>query len=270
LKFKKPYKGFKEIKKPNSKKCWHCEKDNCDWGRSDEDIQEQIKWFEGATSLEVELIKGFLSVRGTNTDKFNAKNSREWKKSLNNDAFHKICVFKSRHYGIHPDKWNAWQKENKIAVEKTKKRDNYECQLCFGEVKKHYIPVLKSKISLFEQNISDGVEMKSILGVLNKERKLEYTRKLLEKTEKEKLNVHHIMKVQNGGSNDSRNLITICSHCHNIIERRVDDEKKLNIDKKNVNLTINPIWIKKLGISLELFNKIHERYNDFKKSHLPS
>ena len=73
MKFKKPYKGFLEIKKPNLKKCYYCGKKNCDWKR-DYSIHD------------IELLAG---------------------SELLQAGYHKICVFKKRHYGIHPDKWTV-------------------------------------------------------------------------------------------------------------------------------------------------------------------
>ena len=212
---KKPYKGYLEIKKPNSKKCYYCKKKNCDWKR-DYSIHD------------IELLAG---------------------SELLQAGYHKICVFKEGHYGIHPDKWNEWRKENKIAVKKALERDNHSCQMCFGEAQ-------KQRISNLENEIRDKTKRRW------KER-LSYRKTLLANTKKNKLYVHHIKKVKNGGSNQLGNLITVCRYCHDIIERHVDNEKGIisRGGKQSDVIAYRNKVHQRVGISSELFEEIKKKYS---------
>ena len=209
MKFKKPYKGFSEIKKPNLKKCYYCGKKNCDWKR-DYSIHD-IEFFPSLVGME---------------------------------NYHKICVFKKRHYGIHPDKWTAWQKENKIAVEKTLERDNNTCQLCFGEVQKYYIPYLQKELVLVQRGHIKTIHM-------TKKEILSFMKRKLATAKKKKVYVHHIQPVKDGGSNELRNLVTLCRYCHDMIERNTEMGARF-------------------GISQELYDLICKRYDEFKKKNKKS
>ena len=226
---KKPYRGFLEIKKPNLKKCHYCQKKNCDWKIDiNYHINKTIKYYAEIGNPKTGKQEGISNIQ---------KNLwlEDMEKRRGNESYHKICVFKKRHYGIHPDKWNTWQKENKISMERTLDRDNNECQLCFGEVQKYYIIHLEKKI----------------LEILQKDgARLEYKKRLLSTAKKKKVYVHHIQKVMDGGSNELHNLITVCRYCHDMIERAPEH------------------WNngERFGINQKMYDLIFKRYNKFKTS----
>lgn len=72
------------------------------------------------------------------------------------------------------------------------------------------------------------------------------------------LSAHHIVSRKNGGSNDSKNLITLCKHCHDIAENKELSFKQI---KQYYRKFINIIKIKRPPKIAYLWKKLNINRN---------
>ena len=129
--------------------------------------------------------KGYQSITKPNNHRcrFCNKTNSDWKDVHNEwdtPFVHRLCLFKISHYGFTPEEYSTWKREYNSVRDKILKRDNYQCVEC--------------------KNNCNNCK-----------------RDLLEKG-KIKLNIHHIIRVRSGGTNDPKNLITVCQFCNRMLD----------------------------------------------------
>lgn len=131
--------------------------------------------------------KGFESIPKPNDHKCSIckKISSDWKDIRNKPLIsyvHRLCVFKMGHYGLTPEQYAKWKREYNKVRNKVLERDNFQCVRCKNNCK-------------------------------NCQRDLREKGKI-------KLNVHHIIPVIRGGSNDVKNLVTVCQFCNRVLDSK--------------------------------------------------
>ena len=137
--------------------------------------------------------KGFKALTKPNNHKcgFCNKTNSDWEESFNeriNSFVHRLCVFKVGHYGFTPEQYSKWKHEYNKVREKVLERDNYQCVKCKNNCK-------------------------------NCQRDLHEKGKI-------KLNIHHIIPVIRGGTNDMKNLVTVCQFCNRILDSKIHSKSK--------------------------------------------
>jgi len=70
----------------------------------------------------------------------------------------------------------------------------------------------------------------------------------------ENLQVHHIIKKSEGGSNELVNLITLCSHCHGIIHEYEQISKN---QRKDIILELNCTKKTRIKTALKCLNTVY-------------
>jgi hypothetical protein len=132
--------------------------------------------------------KGFVAITKPNKHRcrFCDKINSDWKEIVELENFnpfvHRLCQFKVGHYGFTPEQYSKWKCEYNLVRNKVLSRDNNLCVKCKNKCE-------NCKRDLFEK------------GTI-------------------RLNVHHIIAVRDGGTNDMKNLITVCQFCNRMLDNK--------------------------------------------------
>jgi len=103
-------------------------------------------------------------------------------KKYSNLFAHRLCLFKMGHYGFTPEQYAKWKREIYKVRKKVLERDNHLCVKC------------KNKCHNCKRDLREKGKIK--------------------------LNVHHKISVIKGGSNNMRNLITVCQFCNRMLDSK--------------------------------------------------